>query len=223
MFRILLISGFLLVTVSVSQTVPPAEPPPMGWNSYYCYGATVTEDEVKANADMMELGRLSRRGPVGVERESRFTPDEQITHITLWTIFRSPLMMGGDLTMIRPFTLSLLRNRDVITVNRNSTNNRQLFRRGNHVAWIADAINSENKYLALFNLGEDAETPVYVLLNDIGFEGNCAIRDLWQQKNPGNFKKDFAPVIPPHGAGLFRIVSERIEKIYKLKKDQNCL
>ena len=27
--------------------------PPMGWNSWDCYGTTVTEAEVKANADYM--------------------------------------------------------------------------------------------------------------------------------------------------------------------------
>ena len=30
-----------------------AERPPMGWNSWICFGTSVTEDEVKANADFM--------------------------------------------------------------------------------------------------------------------------------------------------------------------------
>ena len=30
-----------------------AKTPPMGWNSWDCYGPTVTETEVKANADYM--------------------------------------------------------------------------------------------------------------------------------------------------------------------------
>src|SRR5665648_737476 len=30
-----------------------AQTPPMGWNSWDCYGPTVTENEVKANADYM--------------------------------------------------------------------------------------------------------------------------------------------------------------------------
>jgi hypothetical protein len=30
-----------------------AATPPMGWNSWDCYGTTVTEAEVKANADYM--------------------------------------------------------------------------------------------------------------------------------------------------------------------------
>ncbi len=36
---------------AAEQTAAPA--PPMGWNSWICFGASVTEDEVKANADYM--------------------------------------------------------------------------------------------------------------------------------------------------------------------------
>lgn len=158
------------------------------------------------DADMLQIGRLSRRGPSGFERDSRLTREEQITHITLWAIFRSPLMMGGDLTMMYPFTLSLLRNEEVLAVNQNSANNRQLFRRGNHVVWIADVPDKKEKYLAVFNLGEDKETPVYVLLSDLGIEGECKIRDLWKHKDLGNFDKSFLPLIPRHGAGLYRII-----------------
>lgn len=158
-----------------------------------------------ADADMLQLGRLSRRGPDGVERDTRFTAVEQRTHVTLWSIFRSPLMFGGDLTMIMPPTYRLITNREVIGVSQNSSNSRQLFRRGNHVAWIADIQGSNDKYLAVFNLGEDDETPVYVLLQDLRTSGSYAIRDLWEHRELGDFGKDFAPVIPSHGAGLYRL------------------
>ncbi|MGE5406392.1 MAG: hypothetical protein ACM3NR_01665, partial [Methanosarcina sp.] len=38
-----------------------AKTPPMGWNSYNCFGAAVTEDDVKANADFM-AGKLKQYG-----------------------------------------------------------------------------------------------------------------------------------------------------------------
>lgn len=157
------------------------------------------------DADMLQLGRLSRRGPNGAERDSRFTSAEQITHMTLWCIFRSPLMFGGDLTMIMPSVYQLITNREVLEVNQNSSNNRQLFRRGNHVAWIAAIPGSSDIYLALFNLGQDSETPVYVLLKDAGIDGYCQVRDLWAKKEIGEFNKAFYPVIPAHGAGLYRL------------------
>jgi len=157
------------------------------------------------DADMLQLGKLSRRGPNGAERDSRFTPAEAKTHVTLWAIARSPLMFGGDLSIIRNDTYRLITNKAVIQVNQNSSNNRQLFRRGNHVAWMADVPDSRDKYLALFNLGEDADTPVYVMLAEAGITEKCAIQELWSGRNVGEFENDFYPNIPPHDAALYRV------------------
>lgn len=158
------------------------------------------------DADMLPIGRLARRGPEEkMEHQTNFSEAEQYTLMTLWSIIRSPLMMGGDLTLIDHFTLKILTNREVLFVNQKSTKNRLLFHRGNHVAWVAEGPNSNNKYLAVFNTGEDEVTPVYVLLEDIGIQGKCQIRDLWDHKDLGSFNKDFVPLIPPHGAGLYKI------------------
>ena len=54
------------------------------------------------DCDMIQIGKLSKRGPVGEERYSKFTPDEEITHMTFWSIFRSPLILGGNLPENRP-------------------------------------------------------------------------------------------------------------------------
>ncbi|RPI46854.1 MAG: glycoside hydrolase family 27 protein, partial [Bacteroidetes bacterium] len=40
---------------SMAQQKPAAPTPPLGWNSYDCFGSTVTEAEVKANAEMMAV------------------------------------------------------------------------------------------------------------------------------------------------------------------------
>lgn len=98
------------------------------------------------DADMLPFGVLDLN-----KRRTRFTQDEQLTVMTLWCIARSPLMMGGDLTMLDPFTLSLLTNDEVIAVNQESSNNRELFNDDGLIAWIADVPNSDDKYLALFN------------------------------------------------------------------------
>jgi alpha-galactosidase len=46
---------------------------------------------------MIPIGRLSKRGPVGEERYSHFTENEMYTQMTFWCIYRSPLMLGGNL------------------------------------------------------------------------------------------------------------------------------
>jgi hypothetical protein len=122
------------------------------------------------------------------------------------------LIFGGDMTKMDDFTLSLITNPEVIAVDQDSLANRQLFRREGLVAWIADAPNSPDKYLALFNTrdkpaGQDPATGVKVpvKLADLGFNGPCKIRDLWKKADLGRFDEEFAPEINWHGAGLYRV------------------
>ena len=157
------------------------------------------------DADMLPLGRISLRGFKEGERHSRLTNNEQTTLMTLWSIFRSPLMMGGDLPTLDPFTLSLLTNEEVLAVDQKSTGNHELFARGNHLAWSADVPGTPDKYLAVFNLADDAPAEITVSWKELGLNGKCEVRDLWQKKSLGLFDDRFAPVVKPHAAGLYRI------------------
>jgi len=157
------------------------------------------------DADMLSLGRMNRRGPgPGLERKTNFTPDEQKTMLSLWCIFRSPLMMGGDLSVIDKQTRTLMSNPEVLAVNQNSTNNHQLYRKGAQVAWVADLPGSADKYIGFFNIGEEDEL-LELDLNELGLEMNCLIRDLWARNDLGKFKGSFSQIISPHASGLFRI------------------
>jgi alpha-galactosidase len=98
------------------------------------------------DADMLPLGVLN----LG-ERPTRLTPDEQRTMMTLWSIARSPLMHGGDLTRTDSATLALLTNDAVLGVNQRSSNNRPLFDRDELVAWTANLSGTPDKVLAVFN------------------------------------------------------------------------
>ena len=158
------------------------------------------------DADMIPIGLLNRRGPgYGTERRSGFTHTEQFTLMTLWSIARSPLMYGGDLMMMRPIELMLLSNKEVLQVNQASLNNHQLFRDGNKVAWVADVPDSDDRYLAIFNLGDDGKTSIEVKFEDLGIRNQVSIRDLWKQEDIGSFRNEFAIEIEPHGSGLYRI------------------
>ena len=96
------------------------------------------------DADMLPLGVLGRRS-------TRLTPDEQRTLMTLWSIARSPLVHGGDMTKTDAFTLGLLTNDEVIAVDQHSEGNRPLFDRDGLVAWAANVPGSPDRHLALFN------------------------------------------------------------------------
>jgi hypothetical protein len=112
------------------------------------------------DADMLPLGALEMG-----RRTTRFTPDEQRTLMTLWSIARSPLIHGGDLTKTDAATLALLTNPEVIAVDQRSEGNRPLFDRDGLVAWTASVPGSRDQYLALFNTRDrfplDLTSPVF--------------------------------------------------------------
>jgi len=160
------------------------------------------------DADMLPLGRLRIRGYDEPERRTRFTPVEQRTHLTLWAVFRSPLMMGGDLPTLDAATLAMLTNSEVLDVDQRSTHNHELFTRGNQVAWVADAPGSADKYVAVFNFDDQAPAEVSVRWSELGLGNKCQVRDLWTKANLGLVVDAFAPRIEPHGAGLYRVTPQ---------------
>ena len=156
------------------------------------------------DADMLPLGLLRLRGFSDGPRLTRLTHDEQITMMTLWCIFRSPLMIGGDLPTMGPFTLSLLTNQEVLAVDQHSSHNHLLFTHGEQIAWVADVPGTRQKYVALFNLGKSAQE-ITVSWKELGIRGKVPVRDLWKKSNLGRYAQRFSAEIDPHGAGLYRI------------------
>jgi len=164
------------------------------------------------DADMLPLGVLQ----LG-RATTHFTRDEQFTLLTLWSIARSPLIIGADLTKLDDFTRALLTNDEVIAVDQASANNHELFRREGFCGWVADVPNSPDKYLAVFNLrnhpthGSQAVEPgefsatVPVALSELGFQRVKNIRNLWTHQDLGPLAEEFAPAIKFHGAGLYRL------------------
>ena len=161
------------------------------------------------DADMLPIGVLGMG-----KWKSNFTRDEQFTMMTLWSMARSPLMMGGDLTKLDDFTLSLLTNDEVLAVNQRSSGNKQLFNRDGLVAWIADAPGLKDKYVALFNTRDkNTNSPsakVTAKISELGFTGEVSVRDLWAQKDLGKVTGEIALDIPAHGAALYRVAGERM-------------
>ncbi|HTJ15047.1 MAG TPA: glycoside hydrolase family 27 protein [Dinghuibacter sp.] len=155
------------------------------------------------DCDMIQLGKLSKRGPVGPERYSRFTEDEAYTHMTFWCIYRSPLMLGGNLPENRPFELALFTNDEVLAVDQLGVDPRELSADDGMLVWYSGVPGSQDKYVAFFNLN-DVPANIEVPLSRLGFAGGVAVRDLWRKEDIGTFRKTYNRLIAPHGAALFR-------------------
>ncbi|MEP6883598.1 MAG: glycoside hydrolase family 27 protein [Gammaproteobacteria bacterium] len=156
------------------------------------------------DADMLPLGVLDMG-----RRKTRLTAAEQVTLMTLWSIARSPLFMGGDLTQLDDFTLSLLTNDAVLAVNQASEDNRQIFHSDGLAAWQARPAHGADTYLALFNLRDPTpvlvDAPITIRLADLGLSGRVHILDLWRPSAQDTVRDFIAPQVPAHGARLFRL------------------
>lgn len=174
----------------------------LAWQDYVQTGAY-------PDCDMLPVGKLaiasSRWNP---ERFTRFTHDEQITMLTLWSIFRSPLMIGGEMRQNDDFTLWLLTNEELIDMLKNSHSAHQHYRNETdgkgEIIWTAKG--DGRRYVALFNT-DDTEREITFDLTDIALDASSRkARDLWaHEEYPADGGKIKA-VVNSHGARLFKIM-----------------
>jgi alpha-galactosidase len=167
------------------------------WNPYM--GANAWPD-----ADMLPLGRLAQG-----TRDTKFTPDEQQTLMTLWSIARSPLIMGGDLRYLDEPTLALLTNPEVLAVNQESVGNRPHQADAGTRIWSGQAAGNSQvhqvHYLALFNT-EDQPAEIVFDLSRLNLgDKTVACRDLWTRRDLGPVSGNLRQALPAHGSALLRL------------------
>jgi len=156
------------------------------------------------DCDMLPLGVIGKG--FGDERSTRLSKDEQKTMMTLWCIFRSPLMIGSELTIMDEWTTGILRNREVLRLLSYTRNNRQFERNGNYAVWTAEDTDDRSLYIALFNL-QDKQQDISVDLKNCGSEmtGNCIVRELWTGKTSNITGSVLSAAVTAHGVKLFKI------------------
>jgi alpha-galactosidase len=158
--------------------------------------------------DMLAVGKVGWGDKL---RDTKLTPNEQYSHITLWSLLNAPLLIGCDLTQLDPFTLGLLTNDEVIAVNQDA--------RGEQARRVAQDKERETEVWAkrledgslaigLFNRGEEAQT-VRVTFAQLGLTGPQQIRDLWRQQDVQSDADGYAVEIGRHGAAMLRVSPKR--------------
>jgi alpha-galactosidase len=161
------------------------------------------------DADMLPLGFLGPAPGWGKPRGTRLTHDEQRTLMSLWCIFPSPLMIGGDLTAADDWTLSLLTNREVLDVDQHSTGNRVVVSNEQVVIWVADASGvSDTHYVGVFNRSESSQTVHFDLKGPKLSEVKFGVRDLWEHKDLEE-ASSLNVTVPSHGVALYALKSAK--------------
>jgi hypothetical protein len=160
------------------------------------------------DADMLPIGRLEPAAGWGKPRATRLTRDEQRAQLTLWSISRSPLVMGGNLTLCDEWTESLLTNPEVIAVDQHSTGNHAVLTTDRAAVWQARPTEGEGYYLAIFNL-DAALQEFHYSWKYLGLpNGKYRLRDLWEHKDLGPFES-FSVTLQPHAAVLYKASRSR--------------
>jgi alpha-galactosidase len=136
---------------------------------------------------------------------TRLTPNEQYTHISLWCLLCSPLLIGCDMTQFDDFTLNLLTNDEVLEVNQDPLGHQasRVGQDGPLEVW-AKRMEDGSKAVGLFNRSE-FEAPIKATWQTLGLSGKQKVRDLWRQKDVGVFSDQFEAKVPRHGAMLVRV------------------
>jgi alpha-galactosidase len=151
---------------------------------------------------MLPLGRLEPAAGWDKPRATRLTHDEQRTLLTLWSIFRSPLIMGGNLPLCDEWTQSALTNAELIGVDQHSTGNHALVSTGKAAVWLATPESGDGAFIAVFNL-DAAPQSFHYTWKDLGLRRqNYSLRDLWEHQDLGS--EEFVDVtLPAHGSAIY--------------------
>lgn len=156
------------------------------------------------DADMLPIGYLGPRPGTGAARQTNLTHDEQRTLLTLWSIIRSPLILGAELTHCDDWTTALLTNPEVIAVDQHSRDNRPAIVTNHQVVWTAKEGSGAGEYLAIFNRG-DSDLELQLDWNEAGLKLGHAykLRDLWERKDLGT-ATSLNLKLAPHASLLYR-------------------
>lgn len=161
------------------------------------------------DCDMLPIGRLSKNGTCHgpQNRMSQFTKAEQYTLMSLWGIFKSPLMIGGNLPDNDDFTLSLLTNSEYMEMHAKSYGARQIAREEKNgkgkIVWAANGKGC--KYIALFNTGDKEKVLKVDLSTVLMPDTDYKVLDIWQNEQLGSFKNTISLSVAPHGVRLLKL------------------
>lgn len=192
------------------------------WTSLYISAFTIDQWAPFAgpghwnDPDMLILGNVTTGQDL---HPTRLTPDEQYSHVSLFSLLAAPLLIGCPIEQLDDFTLNLLTNDEVIEVNQDPLGKPgRLVADENGVQIWLKPLEDGTFAVGLFNVAEFGKTPQsYFRWGDekarsfvfdfskVGLNGNWKLRDVWRQKDLGEFEKTFETVISHHGVVLLKM------------------
>ncbi|GAB3508652.1 NPCBM/NEW2 domain-containing protein [Emticicia fontis] len=166
--------------------------------------------------DMMILGNVTTGSTL---HPTRLTPDEQYSHVSLFSLLSAPLLIGCPIEQLDAFTLNLLTNDEVIEINQDPLGKpARLVKKENGVQIWLKSLEDGSYAVGIFNIAHFGESPQSYFhwgdekainykfdFNKVGLQGHFRLRDVWRQKDIGIFSQSFPTEIRHHGVLLLRM------------------
>ena len=166
--------------------------------------------------DMMILGNVTTGAKL---HPTRLTPNEQYSHVSLFSLLAAPLLIGCPIEQLDAFTLNLLSNDEVIEVNQDPLGKpaRLVLEEQGVQIWLKPL--EEGAYaVGIFNTANFGRTPEsyfrwedeqavnYTLdFNKLKLNGVFDVRNVWTQKEVSVRAKKFNALIPHHGVVMIKL------------------
>ena len=153
--------------------------------------------------DMLEVGRS-------------MSTEEDKTHFGMWCAMNSPLLIGCDMTNIKPAALKLLTNSDLIALNQDTlADQAQVVKYVNNCyVMVRDVEKAQGntRVLVVFNPSDGARQ-VSVNFADLCLGGQVRMRDLFEQKDLEAASDKYTVSVPAHGCRIYKLTAdERMEQ-----------
>jgi len=189
-----------------------------GWGPSVGANLWRTTGDISANFDRMSL---IGRSQAGLEKfagpghwndpdmlevgNGRLNHDENVTHMTLWSMLAAPLIAGNNLTQMTPDVAAILMNKEVVAIDQDALGKQgsRIYAEGPVEIW-AKPLKGGAKAVAIFNFGETASEMrgIRLHLKEMGFAGAVTARDVWAAKELGKIGENWRTTVPRHGVVL---------------------
>ena len=153
----------------------------------YCYDGHYND------MDMLEVGRS-------------MSHEEDKTHFGMWCIMASPLLIGCDLSNIKPNTLSLLKNSELIALNQDPLCLQAYvadLSNGCHIlVKDIETLHGNRRAFAVYNPG-DTQRKATIDFSKLDLGGSVSLRDVFNKNDIGTYENTFEVNVPAHGTRIY--------------------
>lgn len=170
--------------------------------------------------DYILIGWVGKARGMGEGTKTTLSPNEQYAYMSMWSLMAAPLIFSGDMAKLDAFTLNILCNNEVIEINQDILGKQaRVLRNSDNEMVMIKELEDGSKAVGLFHVSGTTENPanffnwngkkegrkITVNASELGIEGKFKVRDLWRQKDLGEFENSYEAEVPYHGVMMLKI------------------